>query len=154
MRLVFPMRSVVTEKRSALVVRGQQSPAWTSVTEYAAGKINTHSLAPSTWIIKAGWHRSLCHVRCRQKYNRPLHDFTEKKKKLLQSVFLAKYKRETLKSDLFSLRTWVFTRVMPFLRSRANSLFKVGWSRGVLIGVWPWHNWAPSFLFLLREETK
>lgn len=33
------------EQRSVLVVQGQQSPAWTSVMGYAAGKINTHSLA-------------------------------------------------------------------------------------------------------------
>lgn len=33
------------EQRSVLVVRGQQSPAWTSIMGYAAGKINQHSLA-------------------------------------------------------------------------------------------------------------
>lgn len=107
-----------------LVVRGQQSPAWTSVTGYAAGKINTHSLALRHESSKLA--DTALFVTFVADRNTTGHLMIAQRKKILQSVFLAKHKKESLKSDLFSFGTSVFTSLMPFLRSRANSLLKVG----------------------------
>lgn len=86
------------ERRSALVMRGQQSPAWTSVTGYAAGKINQHSLALRVESSKLA--DTALFVTFVADENTTGQLMISQRKKNLSQFFLTKYKKETLKSNL------------------------------------------------------
>lgn len=79
------------------MVRGQQSPAWTSVMGYAAGKINQHSLALRVESSKlADTALFVTFVADKNTTGQLIIS----QRKMLQSVFLAKKRKETWKSNL------------------------------------------------------